>query len=95
MQVGIEYAQYTATPAYGQFDSFMLDRAPATIQISLSGGNVLLSWPDVPDLVLQSTSSLSPPVIWTNVPGTPAFNGGIATISVSPSGAAKFFRLGR
>jgi hypothetical protein len=95
MQVGIEYAQYTGTPAYGHFDSFMLDRAAATIQVSRSGGNVLLSWPDVPDLVLQSTPSLSPPVIWTAVPGTPTFNGGIATLSLSPSGGARFFRLGR
>src|SRR5207302_926849 len=65
MQVGIEYAQYTGTPAYGHFDSFMLDRAGATIQVARSGGNILLSWPDVPDLVLQSTPSLTPPATWT------------------------------
>jgi hypothetical protein len=95
MQVGIEYAQYSGTPAYGQFDSFMLDRAAATIQVSTSGGNLLLSWPEVPDLVLQSTSSLRPPVSWTTVPATPTFNGGIATLSLSPGSAARFFRLGR
>ena len=92
MQVGIEYAQYTATPAYGHFDSYMLDAAPATLQISESGGNVLVSWPAVPSS-LEYSLSLHPPN-WQAVQGTPAVTGlATYTATITATNRTMFFRL--
>ncbi len=74
------------------YEHFMLDAAPLLLQVSRSGGDVDLSWPAVPGVVLQQTLSLSP-VNWQPVPGTLVTNAGLVTISVPMTNAATFFRL--
>jgi hypothetical protein len=62
MQVGIQFAQYTGAPAAAHFDNFMLDviKPAPILQVNLSGQNVVLSWPDAPGAILQSSTALLP-----------------------------------
>jgi hypothetical protein len=66
---------------------------PVTLSISISGANVLLSWPAAASSYqLQSTTSLSSPA-WTPVTQTPTPNNDQLTVSLAATGAAQFFRL--
>jgi hypothetical protein len=65
-----------------------------TLDISISGGNVTLSWPDsYPDYILECTPSLSPPTVWTTVTANRTFQNGRIYVTVPLASAAKFFRL--
>jgi len=55
-----------------------------TLSITGSGASLSISWTE--GGTLQSAASLSPPVTWTDVPGT-------SPQSVSTTGAARFFRV--
>jgi hypothetical protein len=91
MQVGIQVTPYLPT-LFSQFEHFMLDSAPATLQVSGSGGNITLSWPAVPGVVLKSTSTLNPPN-WQPVGGTPSVAGAIYSLTLPTTSSARFFRL--
>jgi hypothetical protein len=91
MQVGIQQATFNNTTVMSQFDSLMLDAAPATLEISRSGSDAILSWPNMPGVVLKSTVRLNP-ADWQVVSAT-ATNGGLQTLSVPMTNATSFFRL--
>lgn len=60
--------------------------APQITRVSLANGNISIQWSN--GGTLQSTSSLTPPVTWTNEAGSDSF-------SATASGAAKFYRVVR
>jgi len=58
------------------------------------GNELILSWPtNAPGFRLQSTLDLTPPVTWLDSAGVPAVIGTHFTLTNSPSGAARFYRL--
>lgn len=68
-------------------------QAPA-LALSLSGTNAAISWPAfASSYQLQSTASLTPPVVWSSVPQTPQTNGSVISVTVPVSGTQEFFRL--
>jgi hypothetical protein len=65
-----------------------------TLNISSSGGNVVLSWPTwAGDYNLQAAESLSAPVNWTNVPVTLETNGGNVQVTLPATASQMFFQL--
>ncbi len=93
MQVGIQACAFNSgVTATAQFDSFMLDLSTKpTLQITASGGNIVVSWPELP-VVLQATTSLSP-ANWQNVTASMTTNSGVISVTLPTTNSASFFRL--
>jgi hypothetical protein len=73
--------------------TYTLPVGPA-IQSSFSGGYLNLSWPiSAGDFILQTATSLTPPIVWSNVVATVTTNGGTLNISLPTTNAQRFFRL--
>jgi hypothetical protein len=67
---------------------------PPTLNLSLSGQNLALSWPSAAgDYVLQQTASLTPPIAWTNITPTLATNGNQITALLPTASGPGFYRL--
>jgi pimeloyl-ACP methyl ester carboxylesterase len=67
---------------------------PPSLQIQLSGTNVVLTWPlSGAGYVLQSANSLAPPVSWTTVTNVPVIVNFQYTVTNQISGAVRFYRL--
>jgi hypothetical protein len=95
MQVGIQWMTFNRGAAgqdFARFDSFMLDIGLPSIEIRLSGANVILSWPAAPGWDVQGTTSLSP-ANWQAVPGTRTASYGRYSLTLPASGGSRFFRL--
>jgi hypothetical protein len=64
------------------------------LSLILQGGKLILMWPaSAVGFILQSTTSLSPPVVWNTVSATPASISGQNVVTNSISGPQMFFRL--
>ena len=94
MQVGILACAFNSGQVLtDQFDNFMLDVSGSFgLTATASGGNILISWPDAPGVVLQSTASLTP-VNWQTVTTTPTVSAGVATVTLPIGAGNSFFRL--
>jgi len=96
MQVGIQWMTFNRGAAgqdFARFDSFMLDAGMPSIQISLSGNNIILSWPAVPGWTLQGTPGLFP-ANWQPVAGTRTVSFGRYSLTLPISTAGNhYFRL--
>jgi uncharacterized repeat protein (TIGR01451 family) len=69
--------------------------APTLLQVQ-SGGSFLFSWPSAANnFVLQCTTNITPPAVWTTVTDVPVDSGGIRTVTVpiDPAASVKVFRL--
>ena len=68
--------------------------ANPTISASLSGGNIVLSWPagDI-NFLVQSKSVLAGGGSWTTLTNVPALVGTNWQTSISSSGSPRFFQL--
>jgi alpha-tubulin suppressor-like RCC1 family protein len=66
---------------------------PVSLQAIRSGDNLVLSWPSVTDFILQSTTSLTPPVTWIDSTIPRAVVGGQFMVTNANSGREQFFRL--
>jgi hypothetical protein len=65
-----------------------------TVTMSTSSSSFTLSWPlSAAGYTLQSTADLTPPINWTNVPGTLQTNGGVVQITLPQGGPQGYFRL--
>jgi alpha-tubulin suppressor-like RCC1 family protein len=65
-----------------------------SLQIKLSGTNVILTWPSsATGYVLQSTVSLTPPVSWTAVTNVPAISNLQYIVTIPISSGSLFYRL--
>jgi hypothetical protein len=64
------------------------------LAIALSGADVIISWPaPSTGFVLEENTSLSGATAWATVTGTPTVVGGQNTLTLTRTGAARFFRL--
>ena len=91
LRVGLAVTSHNAALLNeGIFSNFGVAKSRVQLSVSQAGGNVVLSWP-APGLgvLLQTTPSLTPPIIWTTVPGTTATN----QVQLPLGSGAAFFRL--
>ncbi len=66
-----------------------------TLTATLSNNTLLLSWPVTSTrFSLWSTTNLAPPVTWAALPYTPAIGNGQNTITLAPTGGARWYCLG-
>lgn len=78
----------------GAFHVLALVKLPVTLQAKRVGDTMLLSWPAAAtDITLQTTSSLTPPVSWTDVLQAPVFVGVQATVTAPITGGTRWYRL--
>jgi len=67
---------------------------PPSLQIQLSGTNVVLTWPlSGAGYVLQSANKLAPPVSWTTVTNVPVIVNFQYTVTNQISSGSRFYRL--
>jgi uncharacterized repeat protein (TIGR01451 family)/uncharacterized delta-60 repeat protein len=68
---------------------------PVSLTVSHAGANVTLTWPvDAGNYILQSTTDLTPPAVWTPVTNSPpTVVGGQNTITIPIGSGSEFFRL--
>lgn len=82
---------------FSLFDNLVVtDVAQPALQVSLSGTNLTLSWPQATGgagFALQSASSLGPPAPWSNVVANISENAGLLSITLPATNAQSFFRL--
>jgi hypothetical protein len=73
--------------------AFQVSLPPASLGITVTGGNLLLSWPSPPgDFVLQQNSNLAT-TNWTTAPNTPAITNYQAQVILAPTNGNLFYRL--
>lgn len=71
----------------------LADELPV-LSLSLSGTNATLSWSAAsPELKVQGTTNLSLSSAWVDLNATPIVTNSLATVTVSPTNPAQFFRL--
>jgi regulation of enolase protein 1 (concanavalin A-like superfamily) len=95
LQVGIIACAYdSGLVQVDQFDHFALDVSGAfALTFTQSGLNLVLSWPDQPGIVVQSTASLTP-AKWQPVTSpTPTVTNGVASVTLPIGSQNAFFRL--
>jgi hypothetical protein len=97
MQVGIMAGPWTGgsgTPQTVHFENFMLDATSGSpLQITRTGpATVTVSWPPIPNAILQSSDNLVP-ANWQTVPGVPTLGPDGYSLSLPIGPAARFFRL--
>ncbi|HTV63891.1 MAG TPA: hypothetical protein VMH30_15125, partial [Verrucomicrobiae bacterium] len=64
------------------------------LAISTSGANIDLSWPVYPaGFVVESSTNLSPPIVWSTNLAAPIFTNNQNVVSIAPADEAQFFRL--
>ncbi|MDA1277415.1 MAG: RCC1 domain-containing protein [Verrucomicrobia bacterium] len=65
-----------------------------TVTARLTGNSLTLLWPDSATVYrVESASSLSPPIIWSDVAGSFQTDGGLIRVVLPISGGQKFYRL--
>jgi hypothetical protein len=65
---------------------------PVSLTIVRDGANAIISWSDA-RCVLQTTTNLMAPVVWTSVSSQPVLISGRCTVTNPAVGAAAFYRL--
>jgi PKD repeat protein len=77
-----------------QISAIISNPSQPRLSLILKGGKLMLMWPaSAVGFILQSTTNLSPPVVWKTVSTTPASVGGQNIVTNSISGPQMFFRL--
>jgi len=69
---------------------------PLPLNVSHAGANVIIAWPaNLWNLGLESTATLTPPVVWTRVDGpAPVIVDGLNTVTLPIGSGSRMFRLG-
>jgi hypothetical protein len=76
--------------------SQIISIAQPRLGIIVMGKSLIVTWPsNAVGFILQSTTSLAPPVIWSTVLTVPAVINGQDEVTNPISGSQMFFRLGR
>jgi len=67
---------------------------PTLLTSQVVGGSLVITFPNIPGFVLQSTASLTPPVVWTpvNTASAPVVNG-YKVVTLPLTGANSFYRV--
>jgi hypothetical protein len=72
------------------------DFSPAKLSVARSSTNAVVSWPASPaGFVLQSTSTLTPPITWQDVPVSSFLSNAMNVVILPASSSMQFFRLFR
>ena len=88
--------------AHDSIDSFILDletttptpsATPPNLQITHSGAQVTLSWPEGTTAILESTTDLTDPESWQPVETEPASNNDQNNVTLPHSATSTYFRL--
>jgi hypothetical protein len=67
-----------------------------SLNAAQSGTNVVLTWPIYPTgFVIETTTSLTPPIVWNPLNATPTVTNNQNDVTVSTANASQFFRLQR
>jgi len=70
--------------------------SPLPLNLSLSGGAAVVSWPWTPTLFnLQQTTNLSPPTSWSPVPAAGLITNTTVSVTLNPAASPAFYRLSR
>ncbi len=73
---------------------YVISATSPSVTITRSGANVVLTWlTNFTGFTLQSTTNLSPPVVWSNILTAPIVVNGQDTVTNPISGTRKFYRL--
>jgi hypothetical protein len=67
--------------------------SPRRLTATRIGANVVLTWPSSLNAVVESTTKLSPPVLWQALPAALTNANGDWSITSPASGSRRFFRL--
>lgn len=78
-------------PADATFDNFFASRVEPKLDVSLEGGNLVLSWPDLPFRLQESPAGS--PLNWTMVDSGVSVEGGRNVFRTPASGTPRFFRI--
>jgi autotransporter-associated beta strand protein len=90
LRVGLAVTSHNrAQTTEAVFSEFGPAKEAVPLTATISGNNVVVTWPAGTGTTLQATPSLSPPVTWTNVPGSELTSQAVFPISSGDS----FFRL--
>ena len=66
------------------------------LNVAQSDTNVMLTWPIYPDgFVVETTTNLAPPIVWTTLNATPTVTDYQNDVTVNVTNASQFFRLRR
>jgi len=85
---------YSLTGGFWAMASERPTPGPPRLSVSLSGTQVVISWPaDAAGFVLQTTTALEPPVSWSPALETPVTVGDRQTVTVPVTGVTRFYRL--
>ena len=80
----------------GSSDSFVakIRLFDPSLNVQMSGGIFQITWPGTaPEYLLQSTTDLSPPQVWSTVPQTPVLAQGQYSLSLPATNTSTLFRL--
>jgi uncharacterized repeat protein (TIGR03803 family) len=82
------------TSGYGSIFSLTVPAAPPQLAITVTSGNVILTWStNITGFILQSSTNLASPSIWAPVSPAPSIVNGQNTVTNQISGAQQFYRL--
>ena len=76
------------------FVTVIAEESGIPIAITSNGGTSVISWPDTGrESILETTGSLSPPVVWSPEGTPPTSGGGQKRVTVQSVGSTRFYRL--
>jgi hypothetical protein len=86
------------TGGSGMIDYIQFSSARLLTKLTMirAGRNLMLSWPtSLTGFILQSTTNLSSPIVWTPVPAAPVLVDGVYTVTIPVWATQQFYRLSR
>jgi acetyl esterase/lipase len=100
-QLGIRLMNLNSAPGIEvNWDNVRLESSPLplpalSITHEFELGRIRLAWPDTGAgaFTVQTTTNLTPPVVWTAFPAAPALNAGLWSLSSPTPAQPQFFRL--
>lgn len=80
-------------PGYGVVTLYGIAR-PLLSAVATGSDQLTLCWPDSQiNFVLQSTTNLVPPIVWSTVASAPGRSNGVVRVTLTRGAAGRFYRL--
>ncbi len=92
LTVFLKVASSDANKRNGYFDDAVPSVQLLQLMVQGSGNNLVFTWPECPNALLQRTASLATPT-WTTVTNQAAVAGGQKSLTLMPTGDVGWFRL--
>jgi hypothetical protein len=93
---GLDLDKFVFGTAGYTFSVSNLDNAIGALSLSMApndDGQLQISWPTAAGYVLEETSNLAPPVVWSQTPGAVNSSNGQSFVIVTNAGPVAFYRL--